>query len=158
MLHLHRVALEKFGNNKSIRIRSCLRSVIFPFSSKINKNGCLSLFYKIKSWKQIFISHLVCFWVPSEKIFTNTMMQGKKHSNAKMKRKSGAFRRPPGQTLWLAGHILWPSDPRQIQKCPYASRKCMVTLDYAVLVSKSWYWFKTFQIFNFWSIFLLSMS
>jgi hypothetical protein len=60
-VHLHRVALEKFGNNKSIRIRSCLSSVIFPFSSRINKNGSLSLFFKIESWKQIFISHLVCF-------------------------------------------------------------------------------------------------
>jgi hypothetical protein len=29
MLHLHRVALEKFGNNfKAIRIRSCLLSII----------------------------------------------------------------------------------------------------------------------------------
>ncbi len=87
MHHLHRVALEKLGNNKGIRIRSCLSSVIFSFSSKINKNGSLSLFCKIESWEKIFISHLVCFWVPSEKIFTNTMMQGKKQSNAKMKRK-----------------------------------------------------------------------
>jgi hypothetical protein len=87
MLHLHRVALEKFGNNKSIRIRSCFSSVIFPFSSKINKNG--SLFFKIESWKQIFISHLVCFQAPSEKIFTNNMMQGKKQSCDKQQRKMG---------------------------------------------------------------------
>jgi hypothetical protein len=89
MLHLHRVALEKFGSNKGIRIRSCLSSVIFSFSSKINKNGSLSLFYKIESWEQIFISHLVCFWAPSEKIFTNTMMQGKKQSCAEKQRKMG---------------------------------------------------------------------
>jgi hypothetical protein len=48
-------------NNKGIRIRSCLSSVIFSFLSKINKNCSLSLFFKIKSWKQISISHLVCF-------------------------------------------------------------------------------------------------
>jgi hypothetical protein len=102
MLHLHRVALEKFGNNKGIRIRSCLSSVIFPFSSKINKN----------------CSHLVCFGAPSWKIFTNSVMQGKRQSNAKMKRKSGAIRRPPSQTLWPAGHVLWPPSPRQIPKWP----------------------------------------
>jgi hypothetical protein len=61
MLHLQRVALEKFGNNNGNRIRSCLSSVISPFSPKINKNGSLSLFFKIESWKQTFISHLVCF-------------------------------------------------------------------------------------------------
>jgi hypothetical protein len=38
------ISVEKFGDNKGIRIRSCLSSVIFPFSSKINKNGSLSLF------------------------------------------------------------------------------------------------------------------
>jgi hypothetical protein len=57
MLHLHRVGLEKFGDNIGIRIRSRISSVIFPFSSKINKNGSPSLFYKIENWKQIFISH-----------------------------------------------------------------------------------------------------
>jgi hypothetical protein len=61
MLHLYRVALENLGNNKGIRIRSCLGIVIFHFSSKIDKNGSLSLFNKIESWKNIFISHLVCF-------------------------------------------------------------------------------------------------
>jgi hypothetical protein len=35
--------------------------VEFPFSFKNNKNGSLYLLYKIESWKQIFISHLVCF-------------------------------------------------------------------------------------------------
>jgi hypothetical protein len=26
----------------------------------------------------------------------------------------------------------------KFQSCPYASRKCVVTLDYAILVGKSW--------------------
>jgi hypothetical protein len=74
--------ISKINNFKSIRIRSCHLSRISIFIYKINKNGSLSLFYKIESWKQIFISHLVCFLAPSEKIFTNNMMQGKKQSNA----------------------------------------------------------------------------
>jgi hypothetical protein len=37
MLHHHRVALEKFENNKGTRIRSCLNSVIFPFYPKLIK-------------------------------------------------------------------------------------------------------------------------
>jgi hypothetical protein len=37
MLHLHRVALEKFGNNEGIRIRSCLCSEIFPLHPKLIK-------------------------------------------------------------------------------------------------------------------------
>jgi hypothetical protein len=77
-----------------------------------------SLFYKIESWKQIFISHLVCFRAPSETIFTNIMMQGKKQSNAKKQRENGALRWPPGQTSWPDGHVLWPPSPRQIFKCP----------------------------------------
>jgi hypothetical protein len=36
-------------------------SIGFPFPFKNNKCGSLFLFYKIESWKQIFISHLVCF-------------------------------------------------------------------------------------------------
>jgi hypothetical protein len=89
-------------------------SIGFPFPFKNNKSGSLFLFYKIESWKQIFISHLVWFWTPTEKIFTNTMMQGKKQSNAKKQRKIGALRWPPGQTSWLAGHDLWPPSPGQI--------------------------------------------
>jgi hypothetical protein len=47
MLHLHRAALEKFGNNfNGIRIRSCLLSIKFPFSFKNNKIG--SPFYSTK--------------------------------------------------------------------------------------------------------------
>jgi hypothetical protein len=57
---------------------------------------------KIESWKQVFISHLVCFWVPSEKIFTNTVMQGKKQSNAKKNRKSGTFRWLPDRPCFMA--------------------------------------------------------
>jgi hypothetical protein len=37
VLHLHRAAVERFGNNKGIRIRSCLSSVIFPFHPKLMK-------------------------------------------------------------------------------------------------------------------------
>jgi hypothetical protein len=62
----------------------------FSFSFKNNKSGSLFLFYKIESWKKIFISHLVCFLAPSKKILTNTMMQGKKQSNAKKQGKIGA--------------------------------------------------------------------
>jgi hypothetical protein len=43
MLHLHWVALEKFGNNKGIGIRSCLSSAIFPFPPKLIKMA-LSLY------------------------------------------------------------------------------------------------------------------
>jgi hypothetical protein len=45
-----------------------------------------------------------------------TLMQGKKQSNAKKKRKTGTFSQPPGQTLWLAGHVLSPPGPGQIPK------------------------------------------
>jgi hypothetical protein len=65
-------------------------------------------------------------------------MQGKKQSNAKMKRKSGTFWRLPSQTLWPAGLVLWPQAVDKFQSGPYASRKSVVTLDYAVLVGKSW--------------------
>jgi hypothetical protein len=100
-------------------IRSCLLSKI---SLSIQQNLIKVARYiystKIESWKQVFISHLVCFGAPSEKIFTNTMMQGKKQSNNKKKRKSGAFSLPPGQTLWPASHVLWPHSPGQIPKWP----------------------------------------
>jgi hypothetical protein len=36
-------------------------SIGFPFPLKNNKIGSLFLFYKIESWKQIFIFYLVCF-------------------------------------------------------------------------------------------------
>jgi hypothetical protein len=46
MLHLDRVALEKFGNNfKGVRIRSCLLSIIFLF---IQNNIIGSPFYSTK--------------------------------------------------------------------------------------------------------------
>jgi hypothetical protein len=44
----YRVALEKFGNNKGIRIRSCLSSVVFPFSYKIKKMALYLYSAKLK--------------------------------------------------------------------------------------------------------------
>jgi hypothetical protein len=48
MLHLHRVALEKFENNKGIRIRSCLSSVMFPFYPKLIKMALYLYSIKLK--------------------------------------------------------------------------------------------------------------
>jgi hypothetical protein len=66
------------------------------------------------------------------------MMQGKKQSNAKKNKKSGAFRwlsaKHYGRSTMFCG--LPALD--KFQSGPYASRKCVVILDYAVLVGKSW--------------------
>jgi hypothetical protein len=48
MFHLHRVALEKFRNNKGIRISSCLSSVIFPFRPKLVKMALYLYSTKLK--------------------------------------------------------------------------------------------------------------
>jgi hypothetical protein len=52
----------------------------------------------------------------------------------------------------------------KFQSVPYASRKCVVTLDYAVLVGKSWYYLKLlkvsiFEVFSYYPClhFILSM-
>jgi hypothetical protein len=87
------------------------------------------LFYKIESWKQIFISHLVCFWSPSETIFTNTVMQGKKQSNAKKQREIGALR--PAMSCGLPAVDKFPCGP-------YTSRKYVVMLGHIVMVGKLW--------------------
>jgi hypothetical protein len=68
------------------------------------------------STKQKFGSkYLSLTWCDFEhqvgKIFTNTVMQGMKQSNAKKQRKIGALR-------WLAGHDFWPPGPGQIHKSP----------------------------------------
>jgi hypothetical protein len=66
------------------------------------------------------------------------MIQGKKQSNAKMKRKVVHLGgRPANHYDRPAMFCGLPS----LDKCksgPYASRKCVVTLDYAVLVGKLW--------------------
>jgi hypothetical protein len=55
-------------------------------------------------------------------------MQGKKQSNAKKQREIGALSWPPGQTS-LPALVKFPSGP-------YASRKYVVMLNHAVMVSK----------------------
>jgi hypothetical protein len=70
----------------------------------------------------------------------------------------------------LAKHYGWPamfcghSSLDKFQSVPYASRKCVVTLDYAVLVGKSWYYLKLlkvsiFEVFSYYPClhFILSM-
>jgi hypothetical protein len=65
-------------------------------------------------------------------------MQGKKQSNAKHKRKMAHLGALPakhyGQPTMFCG--LPALD--KFQSGSYASRKCVGTLDYAVLVGKSW--------------------
>jgi hypothetical protein len=64
-------------------------------------------------------------------------MQGKKQSNAKKKRKSGTLSgRSTKYYGWLAMFCGLPALDK-FQCGPYASRKCVVTLDYTVLVGKS---------------------
>jgi hypothetical protein len=48
-------------------------------------------------------------------------MQGKKQSNVKKKRKSGAFRWPLGQTLWPASRVLWPLTNSNVALTPLDS-------------------------------------
>jgi hypothetical protein len=77
VLHPHRVALDKFENNKGIKIKSCLSSVIFPFSSKLIKIA----FYLYSSKLKVGSKYLYLTWCAfehREKIFTNNMMQEKK--------------------------------------------------------------------------------
>jgi hypothetical protein len=63
-------------------------------------------------------------------------MQGKKQSNAEKQREIGTLRWPPGQTPWLAGHVLWPPGPGQIHSGPYVSRMYVVMLGHAIMVGK----------------------
>jgi hypothetical protein len=113
--------------------------VEFPFSFKNNKSGSLSLFYKIESWKQIFISHLVCFWAPSEKIFNNIVMQGKKteqcqKSKGKVAHLGGRLTKSHGRSAMSYG---LPALVKVL--CGrHSSRKCVVTVDCTTLVDKSW--------------------
>jgi hypothetical protein len=73
----------------------------------------------------------VCFWAPSEKIFTNIVMQGKKQHNTKNKGKLVHLGGRPAMSCVLLALDKFPSRP-------YASRKYMVMLGHTIMVGKLW--------------------
>jgi hypothetical protein len=56
MLHLHRIDLEK-----ALGLDRALVVLFLPFYPKLIKMALYLYSSNIKSWKQVFISHLVCF-------------------------------------------------------------------------------------------------
>jgi hypothetical protein len=83
------------------------------------------------------------------KIFTNTVMQGRNRAIPKRRGKVVHLGGRPAKHYGQPTMFYGLSALDKFQSGPYASRKCVVTLDYTVLVSESWKWFKTSQIFNF---------
>jgi hypothetical protein len=98
--------------------------------------------YLFSSKLKVGSKYLYLTWCAFEyqvrKIFTNTVIQGKKQSNAKKKRKGGTFRCPPAKHYGRLAMFCGLLALDKFQSGPYASRKCVVTLNYAVLVGKSW--------------------
>jgi hypothetical protein len=66
------------------------------------------------------------------------MIQGKKSSNAKRRGEVAHFGGRPAKHYGRPAMFCGLPALDKFQSGPYASRKCVVTLDYAVLVSKSW--------------------
>jgi hypothetical protein len=65
-------------------------------------------------------------------------MQGKKQSNAKKRGKVAHLSGRPAKHYGRPAMFCGLSALDKLQSGPYASRKCVVTLDYAILVGKSW--------------------